>query len=364
MGNGKNLFLYPLAVLYRLVTDIRNLLFDTGIFHSEGFSIPVICIGNITVGGTGKTPHTEYLIDIMRNEFKVAVMSRGYKRKSAGFRIADLASKVREIGDEPLQIFRKFPEILVAVDRDRRNGIKRIMEEHPEIDVIILDDAFQHRSVKPGLSILLTDYNRLITRDHLMPYGNLRENRNNSKRADLIVISKTPGEIREAERRIIIKELKPHQDQKLFFTTISHGDLIPLFEKPDIKRARLPEINPENHGVVLITGIAVPGALRIFLDKYFKEIHHLKFTDHHYFGKNDIDKVKTALNDLTAGEKIVITTEKDAVRLREFPGIEDSMKRILYYIPVKVDFLKNDKQDFDNLILEYVRKNRRNHRVP
>ena len=364
MGTRKYFFLYPLSILYRLITDFRNFLFDTGISHSEEFRLPVICVGNITVGGTGKTPHTEYLIELLRKEFKVAVLSRGYKRKSTGFRIADTKSSVSEIGDEPLQIFRKFPEILVAVDRNRANGIRTIITEHPETDVIILDDGFQHRSVKPGLSILLTDYNRLITRDYLMPYGNLRENRNNRKRADLIVVSKTPGEITEPAMTDIMKELKSHQGQKLFFTSVSHGDLIPLFENPDLKRYNLPETDPENYGAVLITGIAVPGILMMFLDKYFKEIIHLKFPDHHYFTENDIDKVKTALNDLTTGEKLVITTEKDAVRLREFTNIEDQLKRIFFCVPVKVGFLKNYKREFDNLILEYVRKNRRDYRVP
>jgi tetraacyldisaccharide 4'-kinase len=263
-----------------------------------------------------------------------------------------------------LQIFRKYPEIPVAVDRNRVNGIRTLIIKHPETDVIILDDGFQHRSVKPGLSILLTDYNRLITRDYLMPYGNLREDRNNRKRADLIVVTKTPGEVPEPAMTNIMKELKPHQGQRLFFTSVLHGDLIPLFENPDLKRYNLMETDPENHGAVLITGIAVPGVLMMFLDKYFKEIIHLKFHDHHYFSEKDIGKVKTALNDLTTGEKLVITTEKDAVRLREFTNIEDPLKRIFFYVPVKISFLKNYKHEFDNLILEYVRKNRRDYRVP
>ena len=183
MANRRSLFLYPLSILYRIVTDIRNILYDTGILHSEQFDIPVICVGNITVGGTGKTPHAEYLISLLRNDFKVALLSRGYKRRSKGFRIASQSSTSLEIGDEPLQIFNKFPDILVAVDSDRVNGIKTIMKEQPATDLIILDDGFQHRSVKPGLSILLTDYSRVLTRDYLLPFGNLRENRHNRKRA-------------------------------------------------------------------------------------------------------------------------------------------------------------------------------------
>jgi tetraacyldisaccharide 4'-kinase len=363
MGKKRSLLLYPFSIFYRLITDIRNLLFETGILPSEGFSIPVICVGNITVGGTGKTPHTEYLIDLLRKEFKVAVLSRGYKRKSKGFRIATMSSTVSEIGDEPLQVFRKFPEILVVVDRDRGRGIKTIMKQHPETEVIILDDGFQHRSVKPGLSILLTDYNRLITRDYLIPYGNLRENRNNRKRASVILVSKTPEEIPESSMADIMKELKPHQEQRLFFTSISYNDLMPLFENSVLKNDILPGKNPENNGAVLITGIAVPDSFHQFLGKHFKEIIHLNFPDHHYFSENDIEKIKTAWKSLRSQEKILITTEKDAVRLREFTNINDSLKRAFYYIPVRVNFLKNKQHEFDNLIFNYVRKNKRDNRV-
>jgi len=364
MGKKRYFLLYPFSIFYRLITDFRNLLFETGILPSERFSLPVICVGNITVGGTGKTPHTEYLIDLLRKEFKVAVLSRGYKRKSKGFRIATMLSTVRETGDEPLQVFRKFPDILVAVDRNRRSGIKGIMRQHPETDVIILDDGFQHRSVKPGLSILLTDYNRLITKDYLMPYGALRENRNNRKRAGVILVSKTPEEIPESSMADIEKELKSHQGQKLFFTSISYSDLTPLFENSISKSDRLPEINPENHGAVLITGIAVPNSLHEFLGKYFKETIHFNFPDHHYFSEKDIEKIKMAWNSLRSKKKILITTEKDAVRLREFTNIEDSLKRAFYYIPVRVSFLRNEQYEFDNLILDYVRKSKRDNGVP
>jgi tetraacyldisaccharide 4'-kinase len=360
MVNKKYLFLYPFSILYRLITDIRNMLFNTGILSSEEFAIPVICIGNITVGGTGKTPHAEYLIGLLRKDFKVALLSRGYKRKSKGFRIATKSSPVRVIGDEPLQVFRKFPDILVAVDRNRRNGIKTIIKEHPETEIIILDDGFQHRKVKSGLSILLTDFSRLVTRDYVMPYGNLRENRNNRKRADVILISKTPEDVPEPTIKDIIKEVKSHDRQKLFFTSISYKDLIPLFENANLERHCLQEQNPENRGAVLITGIAVPGSLKAFLDRYFKEIIHLNYTDHHYFSEYDIEKIRTAWKDLKTPEKMLLTTEKDAVRLREFTNIEDSLKRAFYYIPVEVSFPKNEQHEFDNLIFDYVRKNKRN----
>jgi tetraacyldisaccharide 4'-kinase len=364
MGNRRYLLLYPFSIIYRLVTDIRNLLFNTGILTSEKFDIPVICIGNITVGGTGKTPHAEYLIDLLRKEFRVALLSRGYKRRSLGFTIVSHSSHVSETGDEPLQVFLRFPEIVVAVDRDRVNGIKTIMKEYPETDVIILDDGFQHRSVKPGLSILLTDYNRLLTRDYLMPYGTLRETRNNRKRADAILISKTPETISGSTMEGIIRELKSNEQQKLFFTSVLYKDLTPVFRESVSESQTLLEQKRENLGAVLITGIAAPQPLRAFLDRYFEEIIHLCFPDHHYFSENDIKKIRTAHKDLKSQKKLLITTEKDAVRLREFANIEDSLKRVFYYIPVGISFLKDEKHDFDNLIFEYVRKNKRDNGVP
>jgi tetraacyldisaccharide 4'-kinase len=364
MGSRKYFLLYPFSILYRIITDIRNILFDAGILHSEEFSFPVICVGNITVGGTGKTPHTEYLTDLLRKEFKVAVLSRGYRRKSYGLRIADMSSSVSEIGDEPLQILHKFPEILVAVDRNRRNGIRTIMKEYPGTEVIILDDGFQHRWVKPGFLILLTDFNRLITREYMMPYGNLRENRNNRKRAGVIIVSKTPRETAESKMTDIAGELKYHPGQKIFFTSVSYSNLMPLYENKDIIEYRLPEKSHEKKGAVLITGIAVPDPLKRFLERHFIEIIHLNFPDHHYFSQRDIEKIKDAWKDLKSDEKILITTEKDAVRLREFTNIEDSLKRAFYYIPMKVSFLKDDTDAFNNLIFDYVRKNTRDNRIP
>ena len=357
MGNRKYLFLYPFSILYRLITDIRNMLYDTGILPSAKFSIPVICIGNITVGGTGKTPHTEYLIRLLRNEFKVAVLSRGYKRKSTGFRIVTPSSAARETGDEPLQIARKFPDIVTAVDTKRCNGIKAIMKEYPETNVIILDDGFQHRSVKPGLSVILTDYSRLITRDHLMPYGRLRENRSNRKRADIIVISKTPGDIAETTISEITDELKSCPGQRLFFTKNVYKDLIPVFEKMASGRSLISVSGKKKYGVVLVTGIAVPDSLFLFLEKQFKEIIHLDFADHHFYNEDDAEKIKSAWKELKSEEKLLITTEKDAVRLREFSNFEDPIKRAFYSIPVEVSFLKDDNHEFDNLIFDYVRKN-------
>ncbi len=359
MGSKKYFLLFPFAILYQTITDIRNYLFDTGILPSEKFSIPVICVGNITVGGTGKTPHTEYLAGLLHNEFKVTVLSRGYKRKSSGFRIATEASKVSDIGDEPLQISRKFRDVVVAVDRDRVNGVKTIMKEFPETEVIILDDAFQHRSIKPGLSILLSKYDRLITRDYLMPFGRLRESRKNMKRADLILISKAPDYISVNILESITEEIKPASGQKLFFTSFKYDDALPLFENIVPAKLSLSEKISEAHGIVLVTGVADPGLFKQFLGKYFKEIIHVRFPDHHYFSEDDIKKITISWNNLKSPVRSVITTEKDSVRLREITSIPDILKRSFFYFPVRVDFLRNGKQVFDNVILEYVRKNKR-----
>lgn len=360
MAKRRSFLLYPLSVLYRMATDIRNILYDKGILSSEEFDFPVICIGNITAGGTGKTPHAEYLINLLRNDFRVALLSRGYKRKSRGVRIASQSSTTLEIGDEPLQIYRKFPGTLVVVDSDRVNGIKTIMSEQPGTDLIILDDGFQHRSVKPGLSILLTDYSRILTRDSLLPYGNLRENPANRKRAAVIVVTKTPGTATGSEKKRIAGELKTNEVQKIFFTSVSYDDPSPVFEKHAPEKT-LPS-NPDRHdyGVVVLTGIAVPQPLIEYIEKFFSETIHLAFPDHHFYSENDIEKIVKAFRDLKSREKMIITTEKDAVRLREFSNIDDSLKRAMYFIPAGISFPDDDKHEFDKMIIGYVRSNKRN----
>lgn len=226
----KNILLYPLSLLYGLITGIRNFLYDTGILPSVEFPFPVICVGNITVGGTGKTPHTEYIAELLRKDYKVATLSRGYKRKTRDFRIATSEALVSEIGDEPMQIFRNFPDVLVTVDRNRVHGVNTILEEFPETEVIILDDGFQHRRITPGFSILLSDFERLIVRDHMLPYGNLRESKDNMRRADMILITKTPENISPIQRRIIVKEIDKSPYQNLYFTSFRYKPPVPVFE--------------------------------------------------------------------------------------------------------------------------------------
>jgi tetraacyldisaccharide 4'-kinase len=362
MIHRKNILLYPLSLIYGVITSIRNFLYDTGFLASTEFPFPVICVGNITVGGTGKTPHTEYIAGLLVENYKVATLSRGYKRKTRDFRIASSEASVSEIGDEPMQIFRNYPDVLVTVDRKRVHGVNIILEEHPDIEVIILDDAFQHRSITPGFSVLLSDYERLISRDYMLPYGNLRESKQNMRRADIILITKSPENISPIQRRIIVKEIDKSPYQNLYFTSFRYKPPVPVFEE------RSENMKPEtadsaSSGIVLITGIANPKPLKEYLENSFHEILHLSFDDHHNFNEKDIAAIASAYDNLKSESRYLFTTEKDAVRLREFTNIAEPFRSAFFYVPVGIFFLNEDKDEFDNLIIDYVRKNHRNNRV-
>jgi tetraacyldisaccharide 4'-kinase len=363
MAAKRNILLYPVSLIYGMVTSIRNFLYNTGIFPSKEFQLPVICVGNITVGGTGKTPHTEYIAGLLRENFNVATLSRGYKRKTRDFRIASSSSLVSEIGDEPLQIFRKYSDVMVAVDRNRVHGVKKILEEDPETDVIILDDGFQHRKITPGFSVLLSDFERLIVSDHMIPYGNLRESKDNIRRADIILITKSPENISPIDRRLIVKEVDKAPYQNLYFTTFRYKDPLPVFDNADGSKICFDTLQPDGYGVLLITGIANPKPLKDYLHKTAAEIIHLSFPDHYNFKMKDIAAIVSAYESLKSPVKYLITTEKDAVRLREFTNIAEPVRSAFFYIPVEIFFLNEDKENFDNLIIDYVRKNKRNNRL-
>lgn len=363
MMKNLRILLYPVSVLYGLITSFRNFLYNTGILPAVEFRIPVICVGNITVGGTGKTPHTEYLADLLRKEFKVAVLSRGYKRKSRGFRIVTPDLKASETGDEPLQISSKFPDVLVAVDRNRVNGVRKILQIQPETEAIILDDAFQHRRITPGFSILLSDFERLIIRDHMLPYGYLRENISNMRRADIILVTKSPVDISPIQRRLIVKEIDKAPYQNLYFTSISYNEPVQLFPKGELTVTK-PELSRlYGTGIILITGIANPKPLKEILEKTAGEVIHLNYPDHYYYMDQDINTISESFDKLSSPVRYIITTEKDAVRLKEFRNIAEPIKSLMFYIPVGICFLNDDSNEFNNLIIEYVRKNKRNNRV-
>lgn len=359
MGKRRSFILYPFSVAFGAITSFRNFLFNSGLLHSEEFGLPVICVGNITVGGTGKTPHTEYLVDILKKDFRIAVLSRGYKRRSKGYMVISPSSAVRETGDEPFQLSRKFPGITVAVANDRVAGIRTILKEYPGTDVIILDDGFQHRKIKPGLSVLLSDFNNLMTEDFLLPYGNLRESLRNIKRADMLIITKSPSDVSGETMDKIRSDIRRISDKKLFFTSFVYADPVPVFRESAPDLLRLDDLRNKNCEAVLLTGIASPEPLKKHLEKYFAKIIHLKFADHHYFDEKDISKILAAREELRSEAKYLITTEKDSVRLTEFTNIAEEIKKSFYYVPVRVSFLNDTKKEFDNLIIDYVRKNKR-----
>jgi tetraacyldisaccharide 4'-kinase len=347
---------FPLSLLYGLVIWIRNTLFDFKILKSKEFKIPVISVGNITVGGTGKTPHTEYLIKLLKNEYKLALLSRGYKRKTRDFRIATENSNYEEIGDEPYQVKKKFPEISVAVDANRVNGIEKIMRNVPETDIILLDDAFQHRSVSPGVNILLIDYNRPIFNDSLLPMGRLREPASQKDRADIIIVSKTPENITAIEKRLYLKQVNARPYQTVFFTSLKYGGPVPIF---DAKDKILFDFSDPTLSILLLTGIANPTPLIKEINTRYKEVTHLKFPDHYAYAKNDILSIVEKLNSLSGKNKIILTTEKDAARLHIFADAEIKPE-FWYYIPIEIVFHEGEADAFNRQIIHYVQNNSKN----
>ncbi len=353
----KYLFLKLLSFIYGMVAGLRNELFNLRLLSSQEFDLPVISIGNITVGGTGKTPHTEYIAELLKTNFRVAVLSRGYKRKTRGFYLVETTSRVRQVGDEPLQMKLKFNELTVAVDGNRVRGIKRLIAMAVKPGVILLDDAFQHQYVTPGINILLTDYSRLITKDSLLPYGRLRESASNKSRATIIIVTKCPAEIKPIDERIITKELEIRPYQNLYFSRINYGSLLPVF--PDDVPAQSVELE-EGFGVLLVTGIANPSPLKEHIKLGTHDIQEMNFPDHHQFNTKDIDRIAAKFNTITRKRKIIITTEKDMVRFRDSGNVPETIRQNLYFIPVKISFLNNAGKEFDRKILSYVRENKSN----
>lgn len=353
---------FPISMLYGLVVRIRNILFNTGVIKSHKFRFPILSVGNLAVGGTGKTPHIEYLIQTLRKEFKIAVLSRGYKRKTSGFIIAGNLSSASEIGDEPAQIKRKFPELVVAVDADRTNGINRLLLEKPDLDLILLDDAFQHRKVEPGLSILLSDYSNLFTKDYLMPSGRLREHRSNAKRSDFILITRSPLDLSAIDRRIMVNNIPLRSHQHLYFTSVVYKEPLP-FSSDTKEPLCLSKIAESNRSILLITGIADPQPIYSYLNVFSKNIVHMSYPDHHFFTVKDIDNITDEYNKLPVDNRCVITTEKDAERLKEFNNIASRFDKNVYVLPIGINFLNNDAQEFNNFINSYVRKTKSNNSI-
>jgi len=325
---------------------MRNRLFDKNILKSSGFNFPIICVGNLAAGGTGKTPMTEYLLRLLKKDFKTATLSRGYKRKTTGFAIANEQTTALEIGDEPMQFHQKFPDVVVAVGEERLVAIPQLLHERPETEVIILDDAFQHRQVQAGLNILLTDYSDLYTRDLMLPAGNLRDVRSSSARADIIVVTKCPAAITKEEKRKIIDEIDPTDQQQVFFTTIVYGKPYHLFGRQELELA-------QDFAVLLVCGIANPAPLKTYLTDTVHTYDLLRYADHHIFHTNDLRDIKQQFEKLKAGKKIVLTTEKDAVRLEKF--VAELRDFPIYVIPVEHAFLFAEEDAFRSRINAFIK---------
>ena len=327
--------LFPFAILYGFITSIRNFLFDKGILKSTSFDLPVIAVGNLSVGGTGKTPQIEYLIRLLSDKYKVATLSRGYKRKSEGFVLADENSNAEILGDEPFQFYQKFPNVLVAVDANRTNGIQQLLSQKEKPEIILLDDAYQHRKVKAGFYILLTSYGDLYADDFMLPTGNLRESRSGAERASIVVVTKCPKNLSEEQQTAIRLKLKLSSSQQVFFTFIDYDEEI--YSKKE--KIAVSEIKSESK--LLLAGIAKPKPFFDYLKN--KNDECLTYPDHHHFSDADLEAIQVKAH----GRKI-ITTEKDYVRLKDSKLVSQ-----LYYLPIKSSFINNQK-DFDTAILEYV----------
>lgn len=351
-----NKWLLPLSWLYGCGVGLRNLLFEMKVFKSREFPIPVISVGNITVGGSGKTPHVEYLVRLLQDQFKVAVLSRGYKRKTKGFRLANTGTKMREIGDEPYQMHRKFEKVRIAVDANRCHGIDMLMNspETRDTQVVLLDDAFQHRYVKPGLNILLVDYHRLIIHDKLLPAGRLRESKEGKNRADVVIITKCPEDLKPMDYRVLNRAMNLFPYQQLFFTTIENEPMRPLFSEG------LPLQDTENlPNVLLLTGIASPEQMIKDFNGRCKSIIPMQFADHHQFTPSDAEAINMQFK-MMPKPAIIITTEKDGARLENLKALSAEVRKAIYIQPIRIKFQLEEESKFNDIIYNYVRKNTTN----
>ncbi len=343
-----------------MVTSFRNWLFDKKILPTTAFEVPIISVGNLSVGGTGKTPHTEFIINLLHHDKLVALLSRGYKRDTKGFLLADENSDAVKLGDEPYQIYLKFPSITVAVDEKRVNGVQKLLEINPSIETIVLDDAFQHRYIQSGLSILLTDYNHLYTQDMLMPAGRLRESTSGSKRANIIVVTKCPDTMPTEELKSIEKELHPATYQELYFSRYVYNDIIPVFPALEIERWNYKRILNKDVTILLVAGIVYPQAIVEHLNKYSPWVQTIFYKDHHSFLMKDLLDIMRHFDAIKTANKIVLVTEKDAARLLKHQFYPERLKPITYALPIKVQILNNQEEKFIRKIKSYVTENSRN----
>ena len=341
----------PLSWLYGMVVHIRHKLFDLKILRSEEFDIPVVCIGNLTVGGTGKTPVAELLIERFSEHYRVGVLSRGYRRRTKGFVLSTPASSARTIGDEPRQMKLKYPSVPVAVCEKRAEGIRLLRKAHPEIELIILDDAFQHRYVEPWVNILLMDYNNPVYRDRLLPWGRLRDTRNQIHRANFVQVTKCPDDLNPLDMRIVINSLGLFPYQSLYFTRMRQGEITPLFADRVVGKVR------EGDPVIAMSGIANPVPLLESLRKRFDVVAELTFDDHHTYRLSDMRRLEALF--AAYPDAVVLTTEKDAVKLTNRKKVPEAVQQRLYYVPIHVSFVADSESEFLRQLELYVRTNQK-----
>lgn len=333
---------------------MRNKLFDWSVLKQEQFDVPVVVVGNIAVGGTGKTPHTEYIVDCLKHRYNIAVLSRGYKRSTNGFVLASSNSTASEIGDEPYQMLKKFGNsIKLAVCEDRRHGIKELFKAYPEINLVVLDDAFQHRYVKPTVAVVLMEYSRPVYNDNLLPLGYLRESRHALNRADIVIVTKCPEDLKPMDFRIIKNNLNLFPSQKLFFSTYQYCDLVSVFPENSMYVPYLQWLKKED-SILAVTGIANPKPFVRYLKKFAPTVKVLSFPDHHRFTKNDMARIESKYKLLPGRRKIIITTEKDAVRFREAGMFPEYLKPNSFYLPVKVRFIPYYGMNFENELIKDI----------
>lgn len=338
--------LFPFAVLYGLVIFIRNRLFDKHYLPYSEFNFPLICVGNLAVGGTGKSPMVEYLIKLLEPSFKIATLSRGYKRKTKGYVLANNKTTALEIGDEPMQFHLKFPNIPIAVGEERLVGIPHLLQDHPNLQAIILDDAFQHRSVKAGMNILLTDFSNLYSHDFFLPTGDLRDEWSSAKRAQIIVVTKCPADLSEEKKQKIIRSLDPEASQKVFFTCIEYGTPYHIFNSSD------EWILTPRDEALLVCGIANPKPLKDYLLNNVHTYYQQDYSDHHIFSIDDFNEIKEKFDQIHARDKLILTTEKDAVRFIKFT--EELVDLPMYVLPIRHRFLFDEGPLFNEMVSDFI----------
>ncbi len=352
------LLLYPISRIYGLGVAIRNRMFEYGILKQTSFDVPVVVVGNLAMGGTGKTPHVEYIVEALMGRYNIGVLSRGYRRHTKGFVLATPQSRPEDIGDESYQIYRKFgPDVTVAVCEKRVDGINKMLEINPKINMIILDDAFQHRYVKPAVSVVLTEFNRPVFTDSLLPYGRLRETRAALNRADIVIATKCRPGMEQLEYSIFGEKLNLFPFQKLFFSRFNYGHFVPVF--PDVVEniPAVDTIKPGTH-VLVVTGVANPRPFSRYLRRNKMKVKMMCFPDHHNFSSSDMASIKAKFDALPPGDKFIATTEKDAVRLFNNPYFPHALKPYIFYVPIKVDFIDRGENEFIPTLEKTIRESR------